>query len=315
MYHVNPTSGNTGVCRAGSPDGCPFGTPSEHYENANQARDAFEAKMGSQTLQVLKKTEKSIRSLPPAENKARAEFKADKAELKRAQAEVSTRENSPIQASPPSESRPTQTQSRPSQSTSSVKAPNQNKSKAEFEFDKADLKYQRAALLLHEEGAIHNLDWKDVEKYKAERDELAVELGRPTVADQENAGREKARTDRAQMSKKLIQLRAGVRSAEVGSTTDRGRLHKVERNLLHQYEMDRSNDPSEQKDIWVLKQSVANYEVDETSKNLKELGSVSFISSRAKKEDSETLNIQLRDASRRLAEANAALGQRSESFA
>lgn len=52
MYHINPNTGNPGICRAGSPDGCPFGTLSEHHESADGARKAFEFKMSGETLQA-----------------------------------------------------------------------------------------------------------------------------------------------------------------------------------------------------------------------------------------------------------------------
>lgn len=52
MYHINPNTGNPGICRAGSPNGCPFGTLSEHHESADGARKAFESKMSGETLQA-----------------------------------------------------------------------------------------------------------------------------------------------------------------------------------------------------------------------------------------------------------------------
>lgn len=269
MYHVNPTTGNAGICRAGTRDGCPFGTPAEHHENANDARAAFEARMSGETLQVHKKLYK------PREDD-------------------SNQASSPLTTQRPPSAPP-------------VMAPIPNRSKAVFEFDKADLKYQQASLLYREEGAIHNLDWADVEKLKEDRDRLAVGLGRPTIAEQESAERDKAATDRALMSRKLTQLRAGVQTGEVGPETNRGRFYNVERNLLHQYEMARS-EADNPKDVWALKHSVSNYEVDELSKKLKDLGPVSFVSSRAKKDESESLKKQLLNASKIRDDAASALG-------
>lgn len=44
-YHVNPNTGETGVCRAsGEGRGCPFGGESDHYDSASAAREAYEVK-------------------------------------------------------------------------------------------------------------------------------------------------------------------------------------------------------------------------------------------------------------------------------
>lgn len=260
MYHVNPTTGKVGPCRAMSDDGgqkrrggCPFGTVDQHHSTAEEARLAYEDTMAAETITVLKKSQPS-----------------------------------------------------PEVGTPSVESP-QNRSKVIFEFDKADLKYNRAVMLMNDDTAVHNMTSKDLEGYKTERDRLAVALGRPTIADQELADREKASAARTEMLKKLTHLRVGVRSNEVGPGTDRGRLYKVEQNLLHQYTMDRSinDDPT---DVWALKHSVSNYEVDEISKKLKDLGPVTFVSSRDKKDRSADLNQQLIRSSKRRDEAASALG-------
>lgn len=261
MYHVNPTTGKVGTCRAMSDNGgqkrrggCPFGTVDQHHSTAEEARLAYEDTMAAETFVVHKK------EIQPA----------------------------------------------PEVVTPDVEAA-QNRSKMKFEFDKADLNYNRAVMLMNDDTAVHNMSSKDLEGYKAERDRLAVALGRPTIDQQESAAREKASADRTEMLKKLTHLRVGVRSNEVGPGTDRGRLYKVEQNLLHQYTMDRSinDDPT---DVWALKHSVSNYEVDDISKKLKELGPVTFVSSRDKKDRSADLNQQLLRSSKRRDEAASALG-------
>lgn len=40
-YHINPTTGNPGLCRAHKQ--CPFGGESEHYGSESEARQAYEA--------------------------------------------------------------------------------------------------------------------------------------------------------------------------------------------------------------------------------------------------------------------------------
>lgn len=266
MYHINPTTGKVGVCRAMSDDGgtkrrggCPFGTVDQHHNTPEEARTAYEDTMAAETITAFKKSKQSPED-----------------------------------------------QSSPEVGTPSVEAP-QNRSKVEFEFDKAELNYNRAVMLMADDTAVHNMTSKDLEGYKADRDRLAVALGRPTVAEQELADREKASAARTEMLKKLTHLRVGVRSNEVGHGTDRGRLYKVEKNLLHQYAMDRSinDDPT---DVWALKHSVSNYEVDDISKKLKELGPVTFVSSRDKKDRSADLNQQLLRSSKRRDEAASALG-------
>lgn len=42
-YHISPTTGNPGVCRAAH--ACPFGGADEHYDSATEAREAFENAM------------------------------------------------------------------------------------------------------------------------------------------------------------------------------------------------------------------------------------------------------------------------------
>ena len=42
-FHVNPKTGNTGICRA-KKDGCPFGSESEHFDNRVDAQKAYETK-------------------------------------------------------------------------------------------------------------------------------------------------------------------------------------------------------------------------------------------------------------------------------
>ena len=44
-YHINPKSGEVGPCRAQS--SCPFGGIQDHYDTADAARAAYEAKQGS----------------------------------------------------------------------------------------------------------------------------------------------------------------------------------------------------------------------------------------------------------------------------
>lgn len=47
-YHINPESGEPGQCRAQFQ--CPFGSPSEHYSDPFQARQAYEQSMAAQQV-------------------------------------------------------------------------------------------------------------------------------------------------------------------------------------------------------------------------------------------------------------------------
>ena len=56
MYHING-NGDPGVCTAKS-DNCPFGSIEDHFTSANQARYAYESRMGTLGQPVLKKSSK-----------------------------------------------------------------------------------------------------------------------------------------------------------------------------------------------------------------------------------------------------------------
>lgn len=314
MYHVNPTTGNAGVCRAGTRDGCPFGTPAEHHENANDARAAFEARMSGETLQVHKKlykpreddvenSGKPIRPLPEAENRSKAIFKADKDELRRARAEVAERETGlPTRPS----------QNRLPENTAATRTSSPNLSKARFEFEKADLKYKQVYDLMYndEYAALPSFREADLDKFRDERDKFAKELGLPTILEQEQAVKEDKRRSRVAAAGKISALRSKNTDQSVGEGTNRGRLNNLERDLLNQHEwygVDGGEGEIPPKEVWELKRSTSQYQVDLSSKELKDLGVVSFVSSRDKKEKAELYKKSIASASSRLEEAERAL--------
>lgn len=53
-FHINPKTGDTGACAAVK-DKCPFGGAEAHYENAADARQAFELSMAGKELKLEKK--------------------------------------------------------------------------------------------------------------------------------------------------------------------------------------------------------------------------------------------------------------------
>lgn len=61
-YHINPATGEAGPCRA-SKGGCPFGTPEEHFDSIEAAREAFEKSMAVAEVPTLaKKTRRRVLS-------------------------------------------------------------------------------------------------------------------------------------------------------------------------------------------------------------------------------------------------------------
>lgn len=56
MYHVNPATGNPGLCKATK--ACPFGGPEDHFTSKEAAQKTFEDKQASQAA-------KSVRKAPP----------------------------------------------------------------------------------------------------------------------------------------------------------------------------------------------------------------------------------------------------------
>jgi hypothetical protein len=63
MYHING-NGDPGVCTAKS-DNCPFGSIEDHFTSANQARYAYESRMGTVEQPKLKKVSSgSLESMP-----------------------------------------------------------------------------------------------------------------------------------------------------------------------------------------------------------------------------------------------------------
>lgn len=68
-YHVNPKTGDTGICGA-TKEKCPFGGDSgveNHYDTAFEARAAYEAQQSSTTLKTLKKSKKEYALMGDAE--------------------------------------------------------------------------------------------------------------------------------------------------------------------------------------------------------------------------------------------------------
>jgi predicted DNA-binding ArsR family transcriptional regulator len=267
MYHVNPTTGNAGVCRAGSPDGCPFGTPAEHHENANDARAAFEARMSGETLQVHKKLYK------PRED--------DGQESRKNPSKVF---NEIINKIEPKRAK----------------------------FEKADRKYREVYDLMYndEYAALPSFNDEDLRKFRDERDKFAKEIGVPTIVEQEEAIKENDRRDRVTKAKKLALLRHKITDQSVGRETNRGRLNNLERDLLKMHEwhgVDGGEGEIPPKEVWELKRSTSQYQVDLSSKELKDLGVVSFVSSRDKKDRAELLKKSIASASISLEEAEKAL--------
>lgn len=268
MYHVNPTTGNAGVCRAGSAKGCPFGTPAEHHENANDARAAFEARMSGETLQVHKKLYK------PREDDVESSAKG-------------------------------------SSSTSNAPTPSSD-DKKRSEFEKADQKYRQVYDLMYndEYAALPSFREADLDKFRDERDKFAKELGLPTILEQEQAVKEDKRRSRVAAAGKISALRSKNTDQSVGEGTNRGRLNNLERDLLNQHErygVDGGEGEIPPKEVWELKRSTSQYQVDLSSKELKDLGVVSFVSSRDKKEKAELYKKSIASASSRLEEAERAL--------
>ena len=59
-YHVNPKTGNPGVCHAQAGK-CPFGGDENHYPSENEARAAYEQKMAHMVVKaVSKKSAKDV---------------------------------------------------------------------------------------------------------------------------------------------------------------------------------------------------------------------------------------------------------------
>lgn len=264
MYHIN-SKGEAGVCRA-TKGNCPFGSQDEHYTNADDARQAFEAKMTGETLQVHKKLYR-----PRESDSAKG-----------------SSESTDIFPSTPTPEE--------IERTKNVK-----------EFAEADNNYHRAMNLMHEQNALHRLTKKDIDDYAAKRDEYAVKIGSFTTTEQDEAIKENVHRDRISTINKLSSLRASIESADVGKGTERDTLFKMESNLMHAIDprmINKVPDGFPPKDVWEIKKSMANYELDLFKQSLKKLGRVTYASSRVKKENLQHFQQKINNAQARIDEAN-----------
>lgn len=310
MYHVNPTTGNVGICRAGSGTGnrasgggCPFGNTSEHHDTPEGARNAYEASMRGATLQVLKKSPKTQQednsiSKPPA-NKSLAKFKFDKAEFRYQNAVSDLNQNGSAsrftavdieqlkskrdiaESQLDSFSEPTQQKNSSKKEVQNEFAQPLNLAKARFEFDKAELDYQRIEATYNDTNEPIPLSTDGLYNAMQKRDKLAAKLGLPTLMSRIDSEGAEKREKRDKTLKALKQLRTTLKSNEVGPGTDRERLYKVESAFLSantgQHPISGSHElRAPAKEIWEVAHSVAKYEVESRNEQLNELNRFSL---------------------------------------
>lgn len=168
-------------------------------------------------------------------------------------------------------------------------------SKLREEFDAADLAYYNARNTW-ESGSDRNTHTEDsILQMMKDRDKLAAELGLPTHQSQ----LEKAIADKNKLVKDLRTIRQGISDQSVGPGTDRDRLNKVELTFLKDHGRPsriHREDRLNPRDVWEIKLSIANYEVDTHTKSLEELGRVSLLSSKQKRYEAENLKKKIEDA-------------------
>lgn len=319
MYHVNPTTGNVGVCKAGNPGdkasggGCPFGATSDHHDTPDGARNAYETKMSGETLQVHKKVAKTPKdeNSTPA-NKSLAKFNFDKAELRYQNAVMELNEKGSSSNLTPDDvaklkakrdiaagqlasfSAANRQNSTSEKATQSVPAAPKNVAKARFEFDKADLEYRRTKAEYDDPNVSIPLSTDALYLAMQKRDQIAAKLGVPTLMSKIDADGAGKRAKRDKDLKMLKQLRSSVKSNEVGPGTDRERLYNVEKVFISahtgQHPITGSHElRAPAKDVWEVAHSVAKYELENQSAKIEELKKFSFELNSKKREQRKNL--------------------------